>query len=129
MSPFDDDLRSSLRRKEPSPDFAQRVLARIQAAEKPKASWLEGLVFALRHRRLPRTAMAAAALALVFFAGVRYRRQERLKAEGEVAKERLLVALRIAGTKLNFALKEAQRINGPAPDRARDKSTKRTEPL
>jgi len=103
MSRLDDELRWALRRREPSQDFAERVLARIalqDAAPKPaRGSWWRALLPG------PRWAMVGAlACLLAVTVGVhRYRVNERTRAEGEVAKAQVMLALQIASAKLNFA--------------------------
>jgi hypothetical protein len=102
MSRLDDELREAFRREDPGPEFTARVL-RAAAARKPKESWW----------RLPgmRWAMAGA-LACLFLAigGIEYRQQQ-VRIEGEAAKQRLVLAMRIAGTKLNLAREKVQELN------------------
>jgi hypothetical protein len=92
MASLEDELRSALRRREPSPDFTERVLARVAAvpvrrAPQPWARW-----------------MAAVAAALLLAAGsLEYREYQ-----GERAKSQVLLAVRIAGSKLNKAQKRVQ---------------------
>lgn len=91
---LDDELRSALKRQQPSPDFAERVLARVAAtpgrrASNPWVRWVAGL---------------AAALILAVGA-VEYRQYE-----GARAKSQVLLAVRIAGGKLNKAQKKVQRL-------------------
>lgn len=95
MRPFEEELKRALARREPSEDFAGRVLARVQQGEsaKPRRSWF----------RLPRMWALAAAMALLLLpggAGFLYQRHER-SVRGEQAKQQLLLALRIAGSKLH----------------------------
>jgi hypothetical protein len=90
MASLEDELRSALRRQEPSPDFTERVLARVSAApvrSRPRVSqpWFRWL--------------AAVAAALLLAAGSLEYRHYR----GERAKEQVLLAVRIAGSKLNKA--------------------------
>ncbi len=92
---LDDELKAEFARQEPSPDFADRVLARVAAAPVRRTSpiysrWI-----------------AAAAAALLLAAGtVEYRRYE-----GERAKSQVLIAVRIAGGKLNKAQKKIQMLS------------------
>jgi hypothetical protein len=134
MNRFDDELRLALRREEPSPDFTDRVMARIaelQKQEKPREkirrggegetggqgdkngrSWLQTLAEVFRPPRM-KWAMAGAmgvVLLIVGFGLHRYRENERLRlaeiAEGERAKEQVMLAMRIASAKLNVAQKK-----------------------
>jgi hypothetical protein len=54
--------------------------------------------------------VAAVSAALVL-GGVHYRNVQRERAQGEAAKERLLLALRIAGNKLQLARTRVDQIN------------------
>jgi len=91
---FDDELRLALRREEPSPAFTERVLARVAAtrvrpARQPWIRWVAGMAAAL---------MLAAG-------GMEYREYQ-----GERAKAQVLLAVRIAGGKLNKAHKKVQML-------------------
>lgn len=94
---LDDELGLALRRTQPPPGFAQRVLERIDGSPAARtAAW---------RRRAWRGAIAAC-LALAISTGVllRHQQQERLeRAKGEAAKQLALVALRIASEKANLA--------------------------
>jgi len=81
MDWLDDGLKRAFERQEPSPDFAARTIA--------LATRRRGLV-------LPRWAMAAAAALLIAGAGYGYRWRQ-----GEAAKQQVLLAFRIASTKVN----------------------------
>jgi hypothetical protein len=91
---LEDQLRSALKREDPSPDFAERVLARVSAAPV---------------RRVPRPWirwLAAVAAALLLAAGSLEYRHYR----GERAKDQVLLAVRIAGGKLAKAQKKVHRL-------------------
>ena len=95
MRELDEELRRLLRREQPPPGFAERVLRRV--AEEPA-----------RPRRGGRPAwwlrLTAAAILVTGVAGlVQYRtvQEERERARGEAAREQVLEALRIAGSKLH----------------------------
>ena len=94
---LEDELRSALRRREPSPEFTEQVLARVSAAPA---------------RRTPRLSqpwvrwMAAVAAALLLTVGdLEYRHYQ-----GERAKDQVLLAVRIAGSKLNKAQKKVHML-------------------
>ncbi|MGE5646801.1 MAG: hypothetical protein ACM336_13515 [Acidobacteriota bacterium] len=92
MSRLDDELRDAFRREDPGPEFTARVLRAAAAREPKQEAWW----------RLPklRWALAASLAGLMLtIGGVEYRQRQ----QGEAAKERLLLAMRIAGTKLNLA--------------------------
>ncbi|MGH9769305.1 MAG: anti-sigma factor [Blastocatellia bacterium] len=117
MNRFDDELKQALCREEPSPDFTDRVMARIaelQKQEKPreKTDWLRKLAEFFQPPRM-KWAMAGAmavVLLIVGFGVQRSRENERQRlaeiAEGERAKEQVLLAMRIASAKLNVAQKK-----------------------
>jgi hypothetical protein len=91
---LEDQLRSALKREDPSPDFAERVLARVSAAPVRRAPrpWIRWL--------------AAVAAALLLAAGSLEYRHYR----GERAKDQVLLAVRIAGGKLAKAQKKVHRL-------------------
>jgi hypothetical protein len=94
MSNLEDDLRIALRREEPPADFTERVLARLnQPPAEP--TWRERLAVLMRPPRLQWVAVAVI-VSVIIPAGVQYRK-------GERAKEQLLFAVRVAGTKLHQA--------------------------
>ena len=110
-------LRAALQRAEPSPDFTARVMARL--AEQPQTervvqrgeslSWWQRLTGFFQVSQL-RWVMAGAMACLLALAGVgvyRYREYQRQlaaeMAEGERAKEQVLLALQITSAKLNVA--------------------------
>jgi len=88
MPPFDNDLREALRRREPPPGFAERVLARagnLGRHERPAFTW--------------RWAAAAAAIILVGGSLLYERHLQRVA--GERAREQTMLALRLTGSKLH----------------------------
>ena len=90
MSQFERDLKESLKRREPPPGFAERVLAHTYATEKPGFWGWRGLV-------------AVAALVLVMVGGGAFFVQEqRRQAAAEQKKQQLMAALRITGSKLRL---------------------------
>lgn len=92
MREFEDELRSALRRQEPPAGFADRVLARARSKGAPRGrSWV---------------AAAIAAGLLLSLGGFEYRQYE-----GQKAKRELLLALEIAGSKLNIAQERISRLS------------------
>jgi hypothetical protein len=92
---LEDELRAALRPREPSPDFAGRVIA---AAERPRAkpasrAWTRWV--------------AAMAAGIVMTAGTAGYRQY----QGERAKSQVLLALRITAAKLSKAQKKVFMLN------------------
>jgi hypothetical protein len=112
-------LRETLQREEPAAAFTERLLARIAAEEGASAPSQAETVRENRWQQflklfqLPAlhwaTAGALACLLLVGALGVqRYREQQREIAEGERAKEQVMLALRIASSKLNTAQRKVR---------------------
>jgi hypothetical protein len=94
MSRLDDELRFALRRVEPSPDFAGRVLAGAKPPRTQRSWW-----------------PVAIAAALMMAAGLDYEHERRLRVEGELAKERVMLALQITGSKLQHVKEKLDAID------------------
>src|SRR5436190_4030187 len=87
MNRFERDLSESLKRREPPPGFAERILAHTFATEKPGFSGWQWL--------------AVAALVVLLVGGVAVVREQRRQAEIERNRQQLIVALQITSSKLN----------------------------
>jgi hypothetical protein len=125
----EDDLREALKRKDPGEGFTQRVMARVEQAQaegntrpakKPNGSLLSWW------RLRPAMTFAVVALLLLGFAWVgfeysEYRHEQiatkqrqqleearRQQEEAEHARDQAILALRIARSKLNHVLEQAQ---------------------
>lgn len=123
MKRLDDELKIALRREQPSADFTDRLMARIaqgadsaleKKAERPleKKRWLSTLrgYFSFAPAKW---AFAGALASLLIVAGFmlsaeRERQRAVEIAEGEKAKEQVMLAMRIASAKLNVAQKKVQ---------------------
>ncbi len=112
MTPFEEELKQALQRQEPSGDFTARVLARCAAEDAKKQSSLWHSFWTA-----PAWRLGAVAAALVLVAGgTAYEQHERATqraARGMEAKRQLLLAVRIAGTKLQEVrqrVKESEQI-------------------
>ena len=88
---LDREFRRALARKSPAPGFAGRVLKRIERAQAPR--W--------------RQVSAAASLALVAILGAWGMHRH---AQGERAREQVLLAMRIAGAKVHVAQEHVREI-------------------
>ena len=128
MNRFEDELKNALRRKAPSADFTDRLMARIAAEpeaarqkDKEKEGWRDWwqTIAALFQPPQMKWAMAGAMAALLIASVVgvnRYReyleekRQAEIaaEAEGQRAKEQVMFAMRIASAKLNVAQKKVK---------------------
>lgn len=130
MNRFEDELRAALRPEQPTPDFAARVLARIAQLPAPeksreKLNWRQRIAEFFQPPQLKWALAGALALLLigVMVGGYRYREQQRRQAEiaeGERAKEQVMLAMRIASHKLNVAQKKVQQTSERAPDDKQD---------
>src|SRR5512144_1517736 len=96
---LDDELRAALRREDPSPGFAQRVVARAKTKPAPhrfpSQSWFPEMLWA--------TALAAMLVIGFGVSGYRERQAERAARE-------TVMALRIAAEKLNMARDKVLRV-------------------
>ena len=116
----DDDLRSALRRKHPSPDFAGQVLAKISRASQSNISrtTISRITISpnwLQHGWLRWAACAMAACLLLVLGGIveyRYYEQEQERAK---AAEQARVAFHIADEKLNLVLQRSMLERGILP--------------
>lgn len=121
MNRLENELRSALRREEPSPDFTDRVMTRINSLpakseheKREKIDWLAKIIAIFEPFQM-KWAMAAAMALLMLFAGLslhRYRENQRMlaeMAEGERARQQVLLAMKLTSEKLNFAHRKVQR--------------------
>lgn len=103
MDRLENELRNALKRKEPPSGFSGRVLARAEG--KGRNAW--GVL--LKRQGLG-WALAAALCIMIFSVGIEYRKTQEEMASGKVAKEQLMLALRIAGDQMQFI---SSKINRP----------------
>jgi len=101
MSRLEDELRQALRRREPPAGFAERVLARARQRQTHYPP--------LFHWRW----LAAAAALVVLAAGLYFFEERRRRLEGERAKQQVMLALHLTGSKLRLAQQRIQRFIGP----------------
>jgi len=122
MNRFEDELKLALHREEPSPDFTDRVMARInelpapQKQQKPRENydWRQKLAEFFRPPTMKWAMAAGLAIVLIVatFGANRYREHQQAmaevaaQAEGQRAKEQVMLAMRIASAKLNVAQKK-----------------------
>ncbi len=98
MTPFEEEVKKALSRHEPPAGFADRVLARAREQDRKQAARTGGWLRRLRSWRL----VPVLAALMVMTGGIVYQEHER-EARGEAAKQQLLLAMRIAGSKLHDA--------------------------
>jgi len=101
MATFEDELRLALRRQEPSPDFTERVLARVADAPTRRAPRMSQPW----QRPMIRWVAPVAPALLLAAGGAEYRHYR-----GERAKAQVLLAVRIAGSKLNKAQRKVHML-------------------
>jgi hypothetical protein len=110
------ELKRALHREDASPDFTDRVMARIAAGpgnakrrqSRDEIRWWRRLMEFFQPARV-KWAVAGAAAILLAFAAIgahRYRAHQAEIAEGERAKEQVMLAMKIASAKLNIAQKK-----------------------
>jgi len=85
MSRLDDELKVALGRVDPPPGFAGRVLARAESRRSGRQWWI-----------------AAIAAGLLLAGGLEFERERRIRAQGEAAKQQVIMALQITSNKLQF---------------------------
>ena len=106
MDPLERQLKDALRREQPGGDFTARVLARVEQ-QRDRQSWWRSLFGAPSIRWA-----TAAVLCVLVIGGVVYQREQaQRRAEGEAAKQQVMLALRIAGTKVKLAQDRVQQIS------------------
>ena len=103
---FEDQLRAALRRVDPEPDFAQRVMAAVQS--QPRRSLATRL----------RWPLAALAASMLFGVVVVHEWQVQREREGLEARKQLIEALRMTGEKLDLAYRVVNSEASPAEDGA-----------
>lgn len=106
MNELDDQLRDVLRREEPPDGFVERVRRRVgeHASQNPPTT------------RVVRWLAAAAVVVAVAGAGIQYRtaqmeRARAERAEGEAAGQSVMLALHIAGSKLQLVQTRINRLH------------------
>ena len=112
MTPFEEQLKEALTRREPSEGFTDRVLERtIQRTRNQAVARSSGFQRAWTWRLAP----AMLAVFLAIWGAIYHQHQQRLR--GEAAKEKLLTAVRIAGSKLHETRRHLIEIEGTEVDR------------
>jgi hypothetical protein len=103
MTDIEDQLRRTLARRDPSPDFAARVMAHVSARRSSRArfsGWLDWRAW---------TAAAVAASLLIAATGLDLGRRERIeREEGEQARAQLIQAMSITSVELYKIHKKVQ---------------------
>jgi hypothetical protein len=122
MKYLEDELRNALRHKEAPSGFAERVASRIFVhGPKQQRGWRKYASF-FRFRKIAWCAVAVVTCLAVFLGIDQYRSYQRRRAEGELAKSQLMLALKIAGKKLSLAQRKVLEIHnrGASTQRSND---------
>jgi hypothetical protein len=105
MTPFEEELKKALARREPGEEFVGQVLAKVEASH---AATVRARPF-MWGNPWWRFASAAVLLVVALLSGLAYRQHERV-AKGEAAKNQLLLAMRITGSQLRQAQLRVKKI-------------------
>jgi hypothetical protein len=123
MKDLDDELRHALRREEPPAGFADRVLNRVAEQPQNAQTWGPPLGGPIRLKPDPTGIAttpskvpfiqwaAAAALVAAVAGGFDYVAKQKERADGEAATARVVLALHIAGTKLQLVQTRINRMH------------------
>jgi hypothetical protein len=110
MNRIEEQLNNTLRRQDAPADFAEQVLARLAAHHSipqiRRDPW-----WSIFTQPLVRWAVITATAASLAICGIHYRNVQSQRAKGEAAKQQLMLALRIAGSKLQLAKTKVNEIN------------------
>jgi hypothetical protein len=94
MSRLDEELKMALRREPPPPGFAERVLAGAGKRRSGRPWWA-----------------AAIAATLLVAVGLEFEHERHLRAKGEQAKQHVMLALQITGSKLHYVQEKIHAID------------------
>jgi hypothetical protein len=107
MDWLDRELQEALKRKDPSPDFRERVIGELAGLGTAPPVPRPGFWAARTAGAVPRWLATAAAFVIVAGAGgIGYRQHQ-----GEVAKQQVMQAFRIAGSSLNHIQTRVREAN------------------
>jgi hypothetical protein len=114
----EDDLRAALKRKDPGPEFTDRVMAGLgqQPQRVSVANATPGWFSWVRLRPFPAMAAALAVLLLAIASWIGYQRnQERQRVEAALAEQKAVEALRITNAKLNHVFRRVRQSEANVP--------------
>jgi hypothetical protein len=106
MDHFEEELRKALTRQEPSTYFAARVLSCVAQEQRREPWWRRWIAVPQL-----RWAAAMALVIAVLGASAIYEHEQRQRMEGEAAKQQVMLALRIAGQKMQVAKAHVQDLS------------------
>jgi len=108
MSRLEDELKSALGRKEPGGDFVAQVMRR--AGQPAPRRWSDELRMLFRPPRLQWVVATLVVGLIVPFGALEYRREREVRLQGQMAKEQLILAVRIAGSELRNVQQKIHRM-------------------
>ena len=108
MNPLDDELGKLLKRREPPEDFAKRVMARVGA--EPRHVNARERTAAQFWRPMLRWVAVAAVCVAAIVGVVQHEREQRMRAQAELASQQAIFALRITNAEIGAALERAQHV-------------------
>ncbi len=109
MTPFEDELKKALSRRQPSDTFSPGVLERVAQRDSRRKVKRSAFNWWFPSYWRP---LAALVLILVFVSSVAYR-EHLHRLQGQAAKRQLLLAMRIAGSELHEAKLRLKRVEFP----------------
>ncbi len=118
MTPFEQNLKKALTRQQPSADFAERLFARIEQERAAKPiPWWQRIV-----RRPPKRiwALAPVCVLIGLTSGTLLYTQHQRTIQGEHAKQQLLLALRITGSKLQATQRQVREVESEKQPNQKD---------
>jgi hypothetical protein len=121
---LEDELKSALRRQEPPPGFTGRVLSAAHAPRTHQPTWKERLALPLPRTKLYWATACVLACVLLAASGAEYRRRQ----QGELAKEQVVLAFRIAGEKLSFAQRKTLEIGAAHAETTAEPANRQERP-
>jgi len=107
----EDLLRQALRHEHPTPGFAQRVMAGVSPCDAASVPLRVVPWYKAFFRPVIRWGAVTAVSASLFVGAVHYRNVQRERAQGEAAKQQLMLALHIASRKLQLAKTKVNDVN------------------
>ena len=120
-------LKAALRREEAPPGFAGRVLAQLQQQKTVPTSPGRTPWFQFFSDPVLRWAALATFSASLIAGSLHYRSLRREQAEGRAAKQQLMLALHIAGSKLQLAKSKVNGIQTFQPNREHETNKSRSK--
>ena len=115
MKSLEENLKEALKRVDPPAGFADRVLARVAETEREKQT-LRKLWGGFFGAGVLRWAGACALCVLLALSGTLYERDMQRR-RGEAAKQQLMLALRITGSKLQIAQQSLRELDSTKQSR------------